>query len=95
MTRQPELRATPNGTSVTTFTIGVNRFKKDDDVDFVDVVCWGRLAEIVAEWGYKGRLVAVEGRLQSRKYTTRDGVDRQVWEIIADNVQFMGRGNDD
>jgi single-strand DNA-binding protein len=95
--RQPELRVTPGGTSVTTFATAVDRQRKvegGDNVDFIDCVCFGKLAEIVSQYVDKGKLVAVEGRLESRKWEAKDGGKRVAWEVICDNVQFLSRGDE-
>lgn len=98
LTRDPELRYTPSGVPVAHFTIAVNRPKRKgqekDSVDFIPIVAWRRLAEICGEFLKKGRPVAVEGRLQIRNYTTKAGEKRTTSEIIADNVQMLGRKPD-
>ncbi len=94
LTRQPELRITPSGVSVTTITLAVDRRPTQSgqkDVDFIDVVLFGRLAEVTCKYMDKGRLVAIEGRLQSRTYETKDGQRRRVWEVLADSIQFLDR----
>ena len=93
LTRDPELRYTSQGTAIVNFGIAVDRgFKSTQEdqqtVDFFNVVCWNRLAEIVAEYMTKGRLVAVQGRLQSRNYE-RDGQRHTVVEIVAQTVKFL------
>ncbi len=93
LTRDPELRYTSQGTAVVNFGIAVDRgFKStqadQQTVDFFNVVCWNRLAEIVAEYMTKGRLVAVQGRLQSRT-VDRDGQRRTYTEIVASTVKFL------
>lgn len=99
LTRDPETRTTTTGKSVTDFSIAVQkRIKPQDgspDADFFRVVAWERTAEYVANYLTKGRLVAVDGRLQSRKYTDKDGMNREVVEVIADNVQSLERPRDD
>lgn len=97
LTRDPELRYTSSGTAVVNFGIAVNRgFKSaqtdQPTVDFFNVVCWNRLAEIVAEYMTKGRLVAVQGRLQSRT-VERDGQKRTYTEIVANTVKFLEKSN--
>lgn len=92
LTRQPELRITPGGTSVTTITLAVDRRPGQGgqkETDFIDVVLFGRLADITCQYMDKGRLVAVEGRLQSRSWETKDGQKRKSWEVIADSIQFL------
>ncbi len=94
LTKDPELRYTPNGHPVATFTLAVDReFKAESqakaDTDFVNIVVWRKLAEVVANNLTKGRLVAVEGRLQIRSYETQDGGKRKAAEVVADKVQFL------
>lgn len=99
LTRDPELRTTTTGKSVCDFSIAVTkRIKPQDgspDADFFRVNAWGQTAEYVSNYLHKGRLVAVDGRLQSRKYTANDGTNREVVEIVADNVQGLDRPRDD
>ncbi len=99
LTRDPELRTTNTGKNVCDFSIAVQkRIKPTDgspDADFFRVNAWGQTADFVANYLHKGRLVAVEGRLQSRKYTASDGTNREVVEIVADNVQGLDRPRDD
>ena len=99
LTRDPELRNTTTGKQVVSFSIAVDkRFKPADgsaDANFFSVTAWGKTAEFVANYLAKGRLVAVEGRLEQRKYTDRDGNNREVVEVIADNVQGLDRPRDD
>lgn len=96
LTRDPELRYTPGtGTAVSTFSLAVDRnFKGKDgqkEVDFLNIVVWNKLAEIVANNLTKGRLVAVSGRIQTRNYEGNDGQKKYVTEIVADDVQFLER----
>lgn len=99
LTRDPELRTTNSGKSVCEFSIAVTkRIKPSDgspDADFFRIIAWERSAEYVSNYLTKGRLVAVEGRLQSRKYTASDGSNREVIEVVADNVQGLDRPRDD
>lgn len=90
LTRDPDLRYTTSGIPVTRFTVAVNRGKNKEDVDFINIVAWRRLAEICGEFLKKGRPVAVEGRLQIRSYTARDGQKKTMTEVIADNMQMLG-----
>ena len=89
----PELRYTQSGVAVTTFRIAVDRpFKNQQgerETDFFSIVTWRKLAEVCAHNLNKGRLVAVEGRLQTRSYTAQDGSTRWVTEVVADNVRFL------
>ncbi len=98
LTRDPELKSTPNGTAVATFTVAVDRdFKAQNgekETDFIPVVTWRGLAETCGRYLSKGKLVAVQGRLQIRTYEADDGSKRTVAEIIAENVQFLSpKGN--
>ncbi len=101
LTRDPELRYLPNGTAVTTFTIASNRVytlqsgEKKEEATFMRVVVWGRRAETCGEYLAKGSSAFVEGRLQSRTWEGQDGQKRSTVEIIADNVQFLGRPKKD
>lgn len=92
LTKDPELRKTGNDTSVTTFTIAVDRDRKPKDgekeTDFVDVVAWRHTAEFVSKYFSKGRMAIVEGRLQFREYTDREGNKRKAAEIVAENIYF-------
>jgi len=99
LTRDPELRTTSTGKNVCSFSIAVTkRIKPTDgspDADFFNIVAWGNQADYVTNYLTKGRLVAVEGRLQSRKYTTNDGSNREVVEVVANSVQGLDRPRDD
>lgn len=95
LTRDPELRYVPSGQPVASFTLAVDRpFASQGGeraTDFIDIVAWRRLAEQVTQHLSKGRLVAVEGRLQIRSYETQDGQRRKVAEVVADAVRFLDR----
>ena len=95
LVRDPELRYTPSGVAVGSFTLAVDRpfanRQGECETDFIDVVVWRRLAETVAQHLQKGRLVAVNGRLQIRSYETTDGQRRRVAEVVADDVRFLDR----
>ena len=92
MTRDPELRKTQSGTSVASFTLAVERNRKNQDgtrkTDFLDVVAWRGTAEYVCKYFSKGRMAIVEGSLQMREWKDRDGNNRHSIEIMADNVYF-------
>jgi single-strand DNA-binding protein len=94
LTRDPELRYTPNGVAVATFTLAVNRTftnqQGEREADFINIVAWRQLADLCANYLKKGRPVAVEGRLQSRSYTNNEGKKVYVTEVVAENVQFLG-----
>ncbi len=99
LVRDPELRTTSSGKSVCDFSIAVSkRIKPQDgspDADFFRVTAWERQADYVSSYLTKGRLIALEGRLTSRKYQTNDGQNREVVEVVADNVQALDRPRDD
>ncbi len=91
LTDNPELRHTSNNIPVTTFTLAVERnFRSGDErvTDFLDIVAWRSTAEFASKYFTKGMQVAVEGSIQVRSYTDRDGNKRRAWEIIADQVYF-------
>lgn len=91
LTQDPELRYTANGTALVRFTLAVNRKFNRDEADFIDIVAWRGLAENCANYLGKGRLVAVEGRLQVRNWETQEGQKRKSTEVIADDVRFLDR----
>lgn len=94
LTRDPELRFTQGGVPVANFGLAVNRVRsKSEEVDFFDITCWRELGETVANWKKKGDPILVEGRLQYRTWEAQDGSKRSKVDVIADNVQFLGRGN--
>lgn len=87
----PELRQTPNGVSVCAFRIAVNRrYSKDGEqqVDFIDIVAWRQSAEFVSRYFSKGRMIIVEGSIQTRNYEDKNGNKRTAVEVVANNVQF-------
>lgn len=83
----PELKTTESGISVTSFTLAVDY---SDGTDFINIVCWRNNAEFVCKHFSKGSLIAVEGELQSRNYTNKDGSTRTINEVVADRVSFTG-----
>lgn len=95
LTRDPELRYTPQGTAVCTFSVATNRQwttdqgEKKEDVEFHRVVAWNKLAEICANLLRKGRKVYVEGRLQTRSWETKDGQPRQTTEIVISEMLIL------
>ena len=100
LTRDPELRSTPSGTSVCSLRIAVNSRRKDsesgqwvDKPNYFDVTVWGAQGENCANYLAKGRPVAVDGRLDWREWEAQDGTKRQAIEIIAESVQFLGSPN--
>ena len=92
LTRDPELRRTASSTAVAGFTLAVDRdFKSQNgekSTDFIDVVAWRNTAEFVAKYFTKGRMAAVEGRLQIRDWKDKDGNNRRSAEVVAENVYF-------
>ena len=93
LTRDPELRHTQTGTAVASFTLAVDRDFKDRNsgeraTDFIDVVAWRQTGEFVSRYFTKGRMAVVEGRLQMRDWTDKDGNKRRSAEVVADNVYF-------
>lgn len=98
LTRDPELRYTPAGVAVTQFTIAVDRpfssSQGEREADFIPVVTWRQLAETCANYLRKGRLTAVEGRIQVRNYENNEGKRVYVTEVIADNVRFLESNRD-
>lgn len=93
LVRDPEQRYTPSGVAVCNFTLAVERqFTSTDgkrETDFIDIVVWKKLAETCANNLSKGRLVAIQGRLQIRSYDDNNGIRRKVAEIVAENVRFL------
>ena len=92
LTRDPELRRTQSGTAVTSFTLAVDRdFKSqsgEKETDFIDVVAWRATAEFAAKYFTKGRMAIVEGLLQIRPWTDKEGNSRRSAEVVADNIYF-------
>ena len=101
LTRDPELRTTPNGASVCSFSVAVNRVYKDsngeqkEDVSFIDCSAWGRLAEMINQYAKKGTGVLVSGRLDQRSFEGKDGVLRSRTEIVVEDFNFTGGGRGD
>jgi single-strand DNA-binding protein len=101
----PELRSTNGGTDVASFSLGTSRPKRDSegktykdesgftakDTEWHRVTCFNGLGRVVAQHATKGMLVSVKGRIHNSKWTDKDGIDRYGYEIIADDVQFLGR----
>lgn len=93
LTKDPELRYTPSGVAVTQFTLAVDRpftnQQGEREADFIQIVTWRKLAETCANYLAKGRLTAVEGRVQTRNYENNEGRRVYVTEVVADNVRFL------
>lgn len=92
MTRDPELRRTGSGKAVTNFTLALNRYN-NDEADFVDCVCWERIAENTAQYCYKGSKVAVEGSIQTGSYVDKDGHNRKTVNVLCNRVEFINTNN--
>ncbi len=95
--QDPEMRFTANGRAVSTFSVAVNRNyttqdgERHEDTEWVRVVAWARLAELVSQYLTKGRQVYVEGRLQTRQWEDKEGQRRYTTEVVAQDVQFLDR----
>ncbi|MEQ8156160.1 MAG: single-stranded DNA-binding protein [Clostridiaceae bacterium] len=97
LTKDPELKFTPgNGTAVTTVTLAVDKYNASTgqrEADFISVTIWGKQAESTANYMSKGSLMAISGRIQTRSYDAKDGTKRYVTEVVANEVNFLSRGN--
>ncbi len=89
LSKDPEIRHTQSEKDVATFTLAVDRKYKQGEADFIPVVVWGKAAENCVKYLAKGKLAAVDGRLQLRNYTDKEGVKRLSAEIEADDVRFL------
>ena len=98
LTADPKARYTQSGIAITTFTLAVDRNftnqQGEKETDFIDIVTWRKLAEVCANHLGKGRLVAVEGRLQIGSYDDSNGIRRKRADVMAENVRFLDRGKD-
>lgn len=94
LTAEPELKRTPSGYSVTSFTLAVERNMKpkngERQTDFINMVAWGSQAELICKYFRKGQMMAATGELQQRRYTTKDGKNAAVYEVIVHHVSFCG-----
>lgn len=102
LTRDVELRYTPNGTAVATFGLATNRSwssgdggDRQEETQFHRIVAWSKLAEICGQLLFKGRKIFIEGRLQTRKWTGQDGQQRETTEIVAENMMILDTRNRD
>ena len=96
LTKDIELRMTPSGNSVVSFTLAVNRdFAKDgqQDTDFIQCQAWNKTAELMNEYLHKGSFIAVQGRLSVREYQDKNGVKKWATEVVVNNVQFLESKN--
>ena len=92
LTADPELKTTPSGNSVTSFSIAVERAYKSGEerqTDFINIVAWRQTAEFITHYFTKGAMIGIEGSIQTRKYQDKDGNTRTVFEVVANNVQFV------
>lgn len=94
--RDPEMSYTPSGSAVTKFSVAVSRRSKDrqsgenrEETTWFSVVAWERLAEICNQYLHKGSKVYLEGRMTSRKYTDKDGIERTVWDVVLNDMQML------
>lgn len=99
LTASPELKTTSSGTSVTSFCLAVERNFADKSTgkraaDFINIVAWRGTAELICKYFAKGRLIALEGSIQTRSYEDKNGNKRTAFEVIADNVYFTGEQRD-
>lgn len=100
LTRDVEVRYTPSGTAVATFGLATNRSwssgdggERQEEVQFHRIVAWSKLAEICGQLLFKGRKIFIEGRLQTRKFTGQDGQQREITEIVAENMMILDTKN--
>lgn len=92
LTADPELKTTPNGISVTSFSIAVSRRYRageEAQTDFINIVAWRQTAEFVSKYFKKGNMIGIEGAIQTRKYTDKNGNNRTAFEVVANNAQFV------
>ncbi|MEE0808497.1 MAG: single-stranded DNA-binding protein [Acutalibacteraceae bacterium] len=92
LTADPELKKTPNGISVTTFSIAVSRRYRageETQADFITIVAWRQTAEFITKYFTKGSMIGIEGSIQTRKYTDKNGNNRTAFEVVANNAQFV------
>lgn len=92
LTADAELKTTPNGVPVTSFSIAVNRKYKSGEeqkTDFINIIAWRSSAEFVTKYFKKGSMIGIEGSIQTRKYTDKDGKNRTAFEVVANDVQFV------
>lgn len=95
LTRDPEIKYTPQGSQLTKFGLAVDRIRsKNNETDFFNITAWQRLAEVCGQYLKKGKLVLIEGELRTRRYETQDGQKRTSFEVVAQNMQMLGRRND-
>ena len=95
LTSQPEIKMTPKGKAVTTFSMAEDRDQKSETgeniVDFINCVAWEHLAEVICKWGYKGQKVMARGRIQARVWTTKGGEKKHAVEVVVNGFEFLQR----
>lgn len=92
LTADPELKYTPNNIPVTSFSIAVSRpYKSGEETqaDFINIVAWRQRAEFITKYFSKGSMIGIEGSIQTRRYTDKEGKNRTAFEVVANNVQFV------
>ncbi len=92
LTADPELKTTPNGISVTSFSIAVSRRYRageEQQADFINIVAWRQTAEFICKYFNKGNMIGIEGSIQTRRYTDKNGNNRTAFEVVASNAQFV------
>jgi single-strand DNA-binding protein len=92
LTADPELKTTPTGVNVTSFSIAVSRRYRSGEetqADFINIVAWRQTAEFITKYFKKGSMIGIEGSIQTRRYVDKDGKNRTVFEVVANNVQFV------
>ena len=92
LTADPELKTTPNGISVTSFSIAVSRRYRageETQADFINIVAWRQTAEFITKYFKKGNMIGIEGSIQTRRYTDKSGNNRTAFEVVANNAQFV------
>lgn len=92
LTADPELKTTPNGIPVTSFSIAVSRRYRSGEetqADFINIVAWRQTAEFITKYFKKGSMIGIEGAIQTRRYTDKNGNNRTAFEVVANNVQFV------
>ncbi len=92
LTADPELKTTPNGVPVTSFSIAVNRNYRageEQQTDFINIVAWRQRAEFITKYFSKGSMIGIEGSIQTRRYTDKNGNNRTAFEVVVNNAQFV------
>ena len=95
LAQDPEVRYTQSGKAVASFNLAVNRYGQKESADFIPIVAWEKLAEVIGNNLKKGSQVLIEGRMQVRSYETQDGQKRRATEVIVQNVEFLGSKKSD